>query len=547
MSYKEKYDKRVDIYSLGLTLYELSNHNRLPFAQSGYVRENEIRLRIMGEALPAPENANSALAEVIKKACAYRMEDRYSSAEEMKEALMAAEVGVFVGKKAEREEKKAEDYGTEKKQGKRFAAIVAAVLLISLLAIVFVRVYRKQNTDNGDTVSGASVSNSETVSGSVTGGDTLMVSENQTEQEAKPAIDKGFITSVAIVEESWEKENIAMLNQEGKLYMVRGAAYGQAGYTGQELLEKAKYIMGYTASVEISNGYCAALSTDGELYAWKTADTEETEGNWMKPRMLLNEVKEIVLDGSSLGALCNNGDLYIFDLYVYENPENCLIAGHVTDFDMDWGVTAMVTEDGSLYVWGADWDERDEEEAKRTPVNLGLGEKAIDVCTYGETIAAITESGKLYTWGDNVYGTVGVGDESSPIYEPVCILEDVASVSLGTWNVAAITKHGELYMWGRNTYGQLGVPANRTFPCLTPQRVCDEVAFVQLGYTNTAIVKENGDLYLCGDNSKHQIDDSRFLKINTPVLKASNIKSVAVGRKTILATDGDGNLYSWGE
>lgn len=41
-------DHRADIYSLGLTLYELSNENHLPFASSGYVHEEEIQLRLAG-------------------------------------------------------------------------------------------------------------------------------------------------------------------------------------------------------------------------------------------------------------------------------------------------------------------------------------------------------------------------------------------------------------------------------------------------------------------------------------------------------------------
>lgn len=545
LSYKEKYDKRVDIYSLGLTLYELANHNRLPFAQSGYVRENEIRLRIIGEEFPAPENANPALAEVIKKACAYQVEHRYSSAEEMQEALMAAEVGVFV-------EEKVKGRGTEKKQRNRIVSAVAAVLLIFLLSTVFVRVYRKQNTDNADTVSGVIVNDYDAVSGAATDEDTLKGSENKTEQESKPAVDWGLVTSVAISEDSLEEENIAIINQEGRLYMVRGAAYGQAGYTEQELREKAEYIMGHTASVLISEKYCAALNVDGGLYFWNTTQTDEAGENWTQPARLLNDVKEIVMDGIYLGVLCKNGDFYILNLEQAENSgyeaEDFLIAEHVTDFSMDRGTKAMVTEDGSLYVWGADWDKRDEEEAKRTPVKLGLGEEVTDVCTYDGTVAAITASGKLYTWGNNAFETAGVGRGNRLIYEPVCILENVTNVSLGTRSGAAITEYGELYMWGRNEYGQLGLPINGiTNQYSTPNRVCDEVAFVQLGYENTAIVKKNGDLFLCGSNDNHQVDDSHLLKIDSPVFAASNIESVAVGRDTIFAVDGDGKLYSWGE
>ena len=81
------YDKRVDIYSLGLVLYEMANGNKLPFAQSSYVSQGEIQLRLSGTALPAPRGVSEALAKVILKACAFKAEDRYSSAEELLRAL----------------------------------------------------------------------------------------------------------------------------------------------------------------------------------------------------------------------------------------------------------------------------------------------------------------------------------------------------------------------------------------------------------------------------------------------------------------------------
>ena len=87
------YDKRVDIYSLGLVLYELSNGNRLPFATSSYVKEVDIQRRLAAKELPKPAYASAELAKVIQKACALRPGDRYQTAKEMAAALDSIGIG----------------------------------------------------------------------------------------------------------------------------------------------------------------------------------------------------------------------------------------------------------------------------------------------------------------------------------------------------------------------------------------------------------------------------------------------------------------------
>lgn len=84
-----KYDKRVDIYSLGLVLYELSNQCHLPFANSFYIRPNEVNMRMAGVSLPVPSGASKNLAAIILKACAFKPEDRYQTAQEFADALGA--------------------------------------------------------------------------------------------------------------------------------------------------------------------------------------------------------------------------------------------------------------------------------------------------------------------------------------------------------------------------------------------------------------------------------------------------------------------------
>lgn len=86
---KASYDSRVDIYSLGLTLYELANENRLPFSSSRYVSTEAIQRRLAGETIPLPCGVSPALGGVILKACAFRPEDRYQTAQELFDSLNA--------------------------------------------------------------------------------------------------------------------------------------------------------------------------------------------------------------------------------------------------------------------------------------------------------------------------------------------------------------------------------------------------------------------------------------------------------------------------
>lgn len=81
------YDSRVDIYSLGLTLYELANQNHLPFWKPGCSSAEAVKQRLGGIVLPPPSQADPELAQIILKACAFRQEDRYQTAEEFLAAL----------------------------------------------------------------------------------------------------------------------------------------------------------------------------------------------------------------------------------------------------------------------------------------------------------------------------------------------------------------------------------------------------------------------------------------------------------------------------
>ena len=93
------YDHRVDIYSLGLVMYELLNAQCPPFVEGQgkavtlEQEEMSIRRRLAGDPLPEPVQAPADLANIILRACSYDAEDRYESAAEMLQELEQADTG----------------------------------------------------------------------------------------------------------------------------------------------------------------------------------------------------------------------------------------------------------------------------------------------------------------------------------------------------------------------------------------------------------------------------------------------------------------------
>lgn len=85
----EAYGSNVDLYSLGIVMYKLLNGNKEPFRTSRLFEDGEkaLVLRMKGETLPKPENANGRLAEIVLKACSYNPKERYESPLQMREEL----------------------------------------------------------------------------------------------------------------------------------------------------------------------------------------------------------------------------------------------------------------------------------------------------------------------------------------------------------------------------------------------------------------------------------------------------------------------------
>jgi len=100
-----EYGSTVDIYSLGIVMYRFLNRGRTPFLPdyprpiTPGDRENALRRRMQGEALPPIEGLDPALNKIVLKACAYKSKDRFATAAEMRKALEALGTDVDGGRR----------------------------------------------------------------------------------------------------------------------------------------------------------------------------------------------------------------------------------------------------------------------------------------------------------------------------------------------------------------------------------------------------------------------------------------------------------------
>lgn len=91
-----EYNELSDIYALGLVMYKLANRNLLPFvtsASDAQSRREAYEERFSGRDIPLPCGVSTELGKVICKACAFRPENRFRSAEEFSRALSSLHDG----------------------------------------------------------------------------------------------------------------------------------------------------------------------------------------------------------------------------------------------------------------------------------------------------------------------------------------------------------------------------------------------------------------------------------------------------------------------
>lgn len=121
----QSYNATVDIYSLGIMLYQLLNNRKLPFLNTDSKFsdiESAVEKRLSGATLPYPEKADKELGKIICKMCAFSPKDRYATP---KDCITAFENYRMYGK--------TEPNGNLKKRLIKISMLLFAVLFLAVM------------------------------------------------------------------------------------------------------------------------------------------------------------------------------------------------------------------------------------------------------------------------------------------------------------------------------------------------------------------------------------------------------------------------------
>jgi len=208
----------------------------------------------------------------------------------------------------------------------------------------------------------------------------------------------------------------------------------------------------------------------------------------------------------------------------------------------------VLMPDNSLWGWGRNWNGKlgdGTTDCRLSPV--WIMNNVATVSAGDSHTMVITNDGDLWAWGTNCHGQLGNGTATewwTPHPNPIKIMDNVATVSAGTFHTMAITTDGNLWGWGRNWYGQLGDGTQEDRH--SPVWIMDNVVAVSAGSRHTLAITADGSLWGWGNNWHGQLGNTLSAVSFNPVWIKDNVATISAGYGYTMAITTDGSLWAWG-
>lgn len=235
--------------------------------------------------------------------------------------------------------------------------------------------------------------------------------------------------------------------------------------------------------------------------------------------------------------------------------------------------TAALTDDGTVYIWGAFRDNNGvigllvPLKTSNVPIKLPITETVVKIASGNDHLVLVTLEGNLYSLGTGEQGQLGRVPEVfsnrggrrgldrllMPQMVKIRAKVHFVDVFCGAYFTFAVSKEGHIYGFGLTNYHQLGTKGIKT--CFFPVKLAcfknSSTSWVEFsgGQHHTVCLDSNGQVYSLGRSEYGRLGlgkDAEETSEPTPVTGIEPASSVTCGASVSYAVTREGSVYAWG-
>jgi len=287
------------------------------------------------------------------------------------------------------------------------------------------------------------------------------------------------------------------------------------------------------------------------------------------------------------GQLGNDGDHFAPDSTLHRVIHLCIRGLRVTMIAAGGEHCAGLTDDGQLFMWGA--NDMGQCGSRVETVYYGNGHLGCDdvlapkrctagafaddedlriafvACGANHTVTVTTDR-RVITFGHNLYGQLGTDDTATLAEKPPRILTcaalegvDILHCATGSYSSFLVDADGRVFAMGNNANGQLGIgdTADDDRKVITPTMIDTgvfdgaRVVAVAGGASHTLILTSGKRVFVCGEGERGATGLGHTNDTRTPVRAADALANapvvrIATGWYRSCALTEDGQVFSFG-